>query len=85
MKQSDVRWSAQHFRRIADNGTWGVPRSGLLFQRRGDTLVLTARMPHHPDMPLTEHQLANYQQTDFEDIKKHFGAAGIAVLDLTRN
>jgi hypothetical protein len=78
-----VEWSRNHFRTIADGGAWAVPRSGLIFVKRGDTLALTARMPHDPAMPLTAEQLVEQQQSDIDAVTEHFGAAGVTVVDET--
>jgi hypothetical protein len=60
-----------------------VPRSGLIFTKRGNTLALTARMPHIPAMPITADELREQQDSDFEGTKLHFGAAGVTVTDET--
>lgn len=83
LNPSDVAWSSNIFRTIPDGGTWGVPRSGLLFTKRGNELHLTARMPHDPAMPITIEQLTEQQDTDLGGIKRHFEAAGIPVVDRT--
>jgi len=74
-----VNWSRNHFATIQDGGSWAVPRSGLIFHRRGDELVLVCTMPHMPEMPCTAEQLKQQQDTDFDIIKEHFEAAGIPV------
>lgn len=79
LNQAHVEWSRRHFNMMADGGTWGVPRSGLLYVKRGDRLVLQARMPYDPAMPITEKLLDIQQNADIEIIKRHFGAAGIVV------
>ena len=76
-----VAWSRNLFGTIADGGTWAIPRSGLIFARHGNTLVLTLRMSHEPDMPLTPRQLHDVQQSDYEIIRRRFVAAGIEVRD----
>ena len=78
-----VEWSRNQFRIIANGGSWGVPRSGLIFNKRGNTLVLIARMPHDPAMPITAAQLREQQDTDYAGTVLHFGAAGIEVIDKT--
>lgn len=78
-----VAWSANVFRMITDGGVWGVPRSGLMFTKRGKTLVLTMRMPHDPGMPCSADELAEQQQNDYEGIKRHMEAAGVIVEDAT--
>jgi hypothetical protein len=72
-----VDWCRAHFAMLKDGGVWGVPRSGLIFTRCGDALVLTARMPHDPAMPLTAAELDKQQHDDFAGIKLHFDAAGV--------
>jgi hypothetical protein len=77
--QAHVEWSRQLFDTMRDGGVWGVPRSGLLYVKRGNRLVLTARMPYDPAMPIAEKQFDEQQHADIELIKQHFGAAGIVV------
>jgi hypothetical protein len=78
-----VVWSRNIFGTLADDGSWGIPRSGLIFVKRGNELQLTARMPHDPAMPITAEQLIEQQRSDFDGTKTHFEAAGITVVDLT--
>lgn len=78
-----VEWSRKMFAMMAEGGTWGVPRSGLIFQKHGKCLELTARMPYDPAMPLSPAQLDEQQQGDFDAVKLHFGAAGVEVIDRT--
>ena len=63
-------WCSKLFHSLNDGGRWGVPRSGLTFQRRGTKLILVDRAPG-----LDVHD----QQVDYELIKKHFASAGIEV------
>ena len=79
LDQVHVEWSRRHFNMMKDGGTWGVPRSGLIYVKRGNRLVLQARMPYDPAMPITEKMLDMQQHADIEIIKRHFGAAGIVV------
>jgi hypothetical protein len=79
LNRAHVEWSREHFRTMADGGVWAIPRSGMIFRRRGDTLVLSARMPHDPAMPLSAAELDKQQHSEFEDIKRHFEAAGVKV------
>lgn len=76
---SDILWCKQMWSMLADGGTWGVPRSGLVFQRSGDVLRLRDRMPYTEDMPITEAQLREQQDADFNVIRQRFHAAGIPV------
>lgn len=79
----DVEWSRNHFRMMADGGTWAVPRSGLIFQKHGTRLELTACMPHDPAMPITAAELHEQQLSEFRSIKRNFELAGVTVIDRT--
>lgn len=79
MDEAHVEWSRQFFRTLRDGGTWGVPRSGQVFTKRGTELVLTERMPWDPAMPGSEAEFRAYQEDDYEVIKRHFEAAGVTV------
>lgn len=83
MNPAHVRWCANLFASIKDGGAWGVPRSGLIYRKRGGALVLVARMPHDPALPITAEQLAEMQQSDIDATREHFTAAGIEVKDET--
>ncbi len=86
---TDRAWCLQTFGMIRDGGVWGVPRSGLLFTKRGDGLVLTARMPWSEeiaeavaegrDVPVDVEALRAYQDSDFALIARKFEEAGIPV------
>lgn len=79
-----VEWSRNHFHRLTENGgVWGVPRSGLMFTRRIDKLILTDRMPHMAGMECSAKELAELQQEDYERIKSYMEAAGVIVEDAT--
>lgn len=81
---SNVNWSRNHFGMMHEGATWGVPRSGLVFTRRGNELHLVLRMPHDPAMPITAPELKKFQDADFEGVKENFGAAGVVVVDQTK-
>ena len=68
---------------LADGGEWGVPRSGLLFTKRGETLALTTRMPWQQDMGGTKAEWHAYQQEDIRGIREMFDVIGILVVDET--
>jgi hypothetical protein len=74
-----IEWSRNHFNMLAEGGTWGVPRSGLLFIKQGGTLLLSQRMPWQDGMPMTAEELDKFQIEDYECIKANFEAAGITV------
>ena len=75
----DAAWSRQLFDSLHDGGVWGVPRSGLVFAKRGDILALTEVMPWEAGMPMTRDELVVYQQADFALIQERFKLAGITV------
>ena len=75
-----VEWCRTTFAMLKDGGVWGVPRSGLLFTKRGDTLVLSDEMPHEATMPISVDELREQQSEEFESIRRHFEAAGITVI-----
>jgi hypothetical protein len=78
--QMDANWCRHMFAMLAENGVWGVPRSGLLFKKQADlTLVLFDKLPHDPAMPLTEDELLELQDVDYTIIREKFEAAGITV------
>jgi hypothetical protein len=79
MDREHVEWSRRQFAMMKDGGVWGVPRSGLIFQRQGNELALINRMPHAEEMPVTPEQLAEQQRSDIAVITAHFGAAGVVV------
>ena len=81
MDREHIEWSRRQFAMMKDGGVWGIPRSGVVFQRRGEELVLIDRMPHMEEMPVTPAQLDRHQQDDFDVVKAHFEAAGITVRD----
>lgn len=67
------------FNLLADGGVWAIPRSGLVFTRKGDKLVLTEVMPHDPGMPMSAAELLTYQQEDYAENVRQFGLAGITM------
>lgn len=79
LPQWEVRWSRGLFDMMNERALWSVPRSGLLFQRQGDALVLVDAMPWDPDMPMTAAELRAYQEDDYHAIARRFRAAGIRV------
>lgn len=78
-----IEWCRNMFDTLLDGAAWAVPRNGFIFTRKGETLVLTMRMPYDPGMPLTAEEFADYQKNEYELIKREFGYAGIEVRDDT--
>lgn len=92
MKQWEVEWSRNHFRMMAPNAIWGVPRSGLVFKKTSESeLSLHELMPWTEEMgkgwiwgfdvPPNKKELRKYQQSDFECLSERFVAAGINITD----
>jgi hypothetical protein len=81
LSEESKRWSQNHFATMIEGGSWGVPRSGLIFQKRGNKLICILRMPHDPKMPLTAEQLKEQQDTELRGIRKSFEAIGVTVVD----
>lgn len=92
MNDWEVEWSRNHFRLLAINGVWGVPRSGLVFRKVSESeFALDNLMPWSEDMgrgfeygfsvPPTKDKLLEYQRDDFNCIAKRFTAAGIKMTD----
>ncbi len=77
-----VAWCRMTFDSLVEGGIWGVPRSGLMFRREGETLWQTPSMPYHPEMPITPEQLDEQQAGEIDAISEHFAAAGITVFRL---
>lgn len=81
MNPAHVAWCRKLFWLIRDGGAWGVPRSGLFYQKQGDKLVLVDRMPHDPAMPISAEKLRAQQDSDHAANVEHFGAAGVTVTE----
>jgi len=80
MKFEHIMWSQDQFNIIKDGGYWGVPRSGLMFQKRGyNKLVLVETMPWDKTLPISARQLLHQQTDEYKNIKEHFSMAGIIV------
>jgi hypothetical protein len=85
----NVRWCRDLFCLLKEGGEWGVPRSGLVFIKKGETLVLKSVMPYSDDLrtgyeegldvPANAKDLLEYQKADFECIRGYFEEAGIEV------
>ena len=86
---SDLAWCRSLFESLNERGIWGVPRSGLIFEKRGGSLVLVKWMPWMDelaeaaaagdDVPADAAALRAYQDADYELIRSRFEAAGISV------
>jgi len=67
---TNSKWCQGLFQSLNDKGRWVVPRSGLIFERRGNKLILVQSLPMEDE---------NFQVLDFMAIKHEFGVAGITV------
>jgi hypothetical protein len=72
-------WCRHLFDMLADKGVWGIPRSGLVFQKQGDALVLVDRMPYMEGLPISDEQFVEQQDNDYKETCENFGAAGVKV------
>jgi hypothetical protein len=76
-------WCQNLFATLSEGGVWGVPRSGLVFQKQGEKLVLVQRLPleiAEPSMIGADREtLLKFQDEDFEVIREVFAVAGITV------
>ena len=81
MPEDHVEWCKAMFAMLAEGGVWGVPRSAISFRKEGGALVLDERftMPWSPGLPITEEELREQQDAEFEQVREHFEAAGIEV------
>ena len=75
----DIAWSRQTFRLMAEGGTWGVPNSGLIFQKQGGELVLISKLSYQGERPVTPDEVEEEQEKSYELIRRMFGEAGITV------
>ena len=76
-----VAWCHQLMDGLHEGGTWTLPRSGLIYVKRGKVLILTMRTPHHPSMPMEQGEWEDYQDEDHANNKRIFGAAGYEIHD----
>lgn len=82
MTSTHAAWCRQLFDSLADNGKWGVPRSGLTFTKQDGKLVLTELAPYLDGKTIGDAiTYRKYQIDDFRLIKQQFAAAGIEVTD----
>lgn len=79
--RDEIVWSIGLMASLREGGVWGVPRSGLVFQKRGDALVLVGKMPYEDsDLSLPRELYDEGQEADIDGILKRFEAAGFQVL-----
>lgn len=84
MDPKHIAWSRGIFDGLRpDGGVWAVPRSGLIFTRRGESLILTARLPWSSSMSIPQADLEALQSGDYDAIALHMLAAGVPVSDST--
>lgn len=80
----EIEWTKNAVHTITIGGVWMIPRSGITFTRTDEnTLALTDRMPHMPDMIITPDQLWDIQTEDFECVALRARAAGFTCTDNT--
>lgn len=72
-------WCARMFAALKDGGVWGIPRTGLVFERRGSSLILIDVMSYEPGMLSTADELALAQAEEYNQIKGYLEEVGITV------
>lgn len=70
-KASDLQWCRNLFASLNDGGLWAVPRSGLVFRKERQALVLQETIPGICSVSDSE--------ADYVCIRDHFADAGIRV------
>ena len=77
-----IEWCRAQHAMLREGGVWAVPRSGMIFTKRGDRFVLTLEMPWLPEMEgtITVAELREQQNAEYESIREHFAVAGIEVV-----
>ena len=81
VEQWEVDWTRGLWETLRDRGVGGVPRAGVVFQKREAEreFAVVARMPYEEGMPLTAKQLAEQQQSEIDGIRLRLAVAGISV------
>jgi len=77
IKPEFIQWCKAQYELVSENGTWAVPRSGLVFQKRDNKFVLVMKIPI-PDSDKKQ-KWEQLQEEDYQTIKEHFEAAGIEI------
>ena len=77
----EQEWCWQQWNLLNDGGVWGIPRSGLVFQKnaKAKKLVLINQMPHISGLPLTPIELKEQQEGEFRSVRENFAGIGIKV------
>lgn len=79
---SDNAWSRDLINRLNVGGTWTVPRSGLTFTKTGEKdMILSSRLPYHPELGGTDVEWIVYQDMDFGVIRDKFADIGVTVVE----
>src|SRR5262245_39883314 len=80
-------WAQRLWDSLADNGQWGIPRSGLILVKdeAGKRLIVAGRMPWDGEMEgiATPEELREDQNREIEGVRKCFAVIGIEVVDVT--
>lgn len=68
---------------LTDGGVWGVPRSGLMYQKdeAGSRFILVARMPWFEGLSCTDVELRESQDFDHAGITTMFALIGVKVVE----
>jgi hypothetical protein len=76
-----VAWCRRMWGLMADGSSWGLPASGLIFQKReaARELVLIDAMPHMPEMPISADELLARQISLYIQTIEHFALIDVKV------
>jgi len=73
-------WARSVWRMLVDGGTWGVPRTGLIFRKEGDLFRLILRAPWQEGMSRTAEEWREHQDFDVDGVTRMFAQIGIEVV-----
>lgn len=77
----DQQWCRNMWDSLQPGGQWGIPRSGLVFEKDEAelTLRLVAVMPHMDGMPISPAELSAQQRAEYEANREKFAEVGITI------
>lgn len=77
IKPEFIQWCKDQYELVSEHGTWAIPRSGLVFQKKEGKFVLVSKLPAIASD--TKKEWEQLQEEDYQSIKEHFKAAGIEI------
>ncbi|HEY2243418.1 MAG TPA: hypothetical protein VGH47_04240 [Xanthobacteraceae bacterium] len=73
-----TRWGLNLFSRLRNGGVWGIPRSGVVFQKQKDDLVWVGSVPPNGSLALPVDAYV-VQESEFLTAREKFAEVGILV------